>query len=70
MNYLFPNKLSQLTLSPGNLRETLAMSVGVRKRVVAFLAVFLRPGNLLVLPTTLAGASLLMPPGVTAEYFL
>ena len=46
------------------------MRVGLRKRVVAFLAVFLRPGNLVVLPTTLAGASLLIPPGVTAEYFL
>ena len=57
-------------MAPGNLRETLAMSVGVRNRVVAFLAVLLRPGNLLVLPTTLAGASLLIPPGVTAEYFL
>ena len=57
-------------MAPGNLRETLAMSVGVRNRVVAFLAVLLRPGNLLVLPTTFAGASLLIPPGVTAEYFL
>ena len=67
----YPNiKLESLTLSPGSLRETLAMRVGLRKRVVAFLAVFLRPGNLVVLPTTLAGASLLIPPGVTAEYFL
>ena len=44
-----------------------ASSVGIRNRVVAFFPPFPRAGNLLAVGP---GVSLLIPPGVTAEYFL
>ena len=55
------------TFSLGSLLETLASSVGIRNRVVAFFPPFPRAGNLLAVGP---GVSLLIPPGVTAEYFL
>ena len=58
-----------LTFSLPNFLETRASSVACRNRVVAFFPAFPPAGNLLRLPVP-PPTSLLIPPGVTAEYFL